>query len=501
MSNDPGNPTAPVDNPTYMANIRHFFTSSDIGCMRARGIDLATYGGVKTNALRIYFRVEDGSMPPDPSRRWSEAKVRTFYNWIKAGYPRGTATAKALEAPAPSATRLRRNITSLNADEITRLKTAFREIMARDPDDPTSYFHVAGLHWLPEPDLYCRHHENAYNPWHRLYMNRFEDVLRSVPGCEDITMPYWDITDPVVPAVLFEEPFASYTYQRDLEPLEGDPFKAGTPTDRYDAKTIAAGLHSPDIMMKQNIDTALGHSHWEKFNGWAEGQRTQDGIIRAHDNGHNVSGPTMQNQDVAAFDPIFWFFHCNWDRLWWRWQQAYGATTVAAFRTHMEEKADWLDDPVINRLPPFDMSSPETIDLTAFGVAYEHPPEPAALSESPLVFGSIQAKEGFSQSSDLVSVRVKGINRLNIPGSFNVTLMAGDKTIGTQGFFQPSNPKRCGNCSKKGTVNFDFLVEHADLKGAKVHARIDYFLRNGKTAEFPLEECGSPSINARLLLG
>ena len=28
-------------------------------------------------------------MPPDPARRWDAARVDTFYNWMRNGYPRG----------------------------------------------------------------------------------------------------------------------------------------------------------------------------------------------------------------------------------------------------------------------------------------------------------------------------------------------------------------------------------------------------------------------------
>ena len=67
--------------------------------------------------------------------------------------------------------------------------------MAKDPSDPNSYFVQAGHHWLPAP-LYCLHHVPGYNPWHRAYMLSFENALRSVPECGDVTLPYWDITTP-----------------------------------------------------------------------------------------------------------------------------------------------------------------------------------------------------------------------------------------------------------------------------------------------------------------
>ena len=66
---------APVDNPTYMAHIRYFFEDMDIAHMRRLGIDLATYEGVKFNALRIYFRTQEDTMPPEQNRKWSDART------------------------------------------------------------------------------------------------------------------------------------------------------------------------------------------------------------------------------------------------------------------------------------------------------------------------------------------------------------------------------------------------------------------------------------------
>ncbi len=51
------------------------------------------------------------------------------------------------------------------------------------------------------------------------------------------------------------------------------------------------------------------------------------GIEAAHDAGHGAAGPSMSKPDAAAFDPVFWLFHANWDRLWWQWQQIMDATT------------------------------------------------------------------------------------------------------------------------------------------------------------------------------
>ena len=406
-----GNET-PVENPTYMGHIRHFFEDRDIDCMRPRGIDLATYEGVKSNAVRVYVRTNEGTMPRSADRRWSEARVQTFYNWLKSSCPRGVAEPQPIPS-ASSVQRTRQNLADVEGSELAKLKKAFRDLMNRDDDDPQSYFALAGIHWLPGPQFYCRHHENAYNPWHRAYLLRFEDALRSVEGCEDVTLPYWDITAETIPQTLYEEPFATYVIPRQLCRLDGQCYPKDSVTVRFPPGQILKEIENRRI--PRDISTALGHSRWERFNGWDAG-RTQVGIIRAHDNGHGACGPTLRNQDIAAFDPMFWFFHANWDRLWWKWQQHYRAMTLSGFRTHLAASSEWLDDPVLNGLAPFDLTSAQAINSRTLGVEYAHPSDEAPASRSAVRFGSRSAANPFSISAPTkASIRVKNIDRLAIP--------------------------------------------------------------------------------------
>ncbi len=495
----------PIEFPTYMANIRHFFTTADFQCMTPQGINLETYEGVKLNALRLYFRVEDGSMPPPGSgRTWSKERVKTFYNWMKNDYPRGIAVPQSNETKTDSTLssatlRIRKNITELDTAELALLKKAFQGIMSKSPDDPQSYFSVAGNHWLPGPNYYCRHHENAYNPWHRSYLMQFENTLRSVSGCENVTLPYWDITDHNLPDVLYDEPFANYVLPRKICNEVGFCYDAGYVTNRYDAKKIAKNIQSL-YKIPAIISEALGHSHWERFNGWDGHDVTQGGIILAHDSGHNASGKTMAAQDVAAFDPIFWFFHCNWDRLWWKWQQDFQATSLDTFKTHLSGSDDWLMDPVLNGLPPFGNTTASTIDLTSMGVSYQHPSSTDSLIASVPLFGSQVANNVFTiDAKPQVSVRVKKIDRSKIPGSFDVSIKADGEVIATRGFFQSSDPKNCSNCKIKSYVNFDFVVDQSLLAGKNIQVEIMYFSYSGNRYSFPLNSCGNPTVNARLL--
>src|ERR671911_1532476 len=142
-----------VSNPTYMANIRLFFTQDDIQHMGSKGIDLSTYDGVKTNAVAIFLHTAppNPDMPPDPLPKWSADQSQTFKNWIINGYPLGTTTAATVRAEAAEAVtpeRVRKDVTTLGDDEVTKLKQAFEGLMGRDqdPDADDSYYTIAGVH-------------------------------------------------------------------------------------------------------------------------------------------------------------------------------------------------------------------------------------------------------------------------------------------------------------------------------------------------------------------
>jgi hypothetical protein len=163
-------PDPVVPSPTYMADIRFFFRPVDVDHMGTMGIDLGTYDGVKNNALVILAHTAppDADMPPDQAGKWSAARSQTFRNWIRNGFPQGTATdpgqgaspgqgtspgqgASPGQGTSPGAppARVRKNVTNLSAQEIEALKAAFTGIMGRSPDDPASFFALGGEHGLP----------------------------------------------------------------------------------------------------------------------------------------------------------------------------------------------------------------------------------------------------------------------------------------------------------------------------------------------------------------
>lgn len=492
----------PIEHPTYLRDIRFMFTSGDTACMRGRGIDLRTYEGVKLNAQRIYFQVREGTMPLGSSDlRWKKSKVETFYNWMRNDYPRGVAPQQEPMVAAATAGRVRVDLSSLdiNGPEIVLLKKAFKGIMERDPSDPQSYFAIAGGHWLPLPEVYCRHHENAYNPWHRVYLNVFEDALRSVEGCEDVTLPYWDITSGSVPEIFSQPPFDSYVIPQKLESLDGGRvYPKGTKTSRYSDNDIIENLVSFGV--EESISEALGSSRWEDFNGWHADEPEHTAIIRAHDAGHVASGVTMENQDIAAFDPLFWFFHANWDRLWWRWQQAYSGTTLDDFKTLLIGDPFWLLEPEANELLPFNITADKTIDLSAMDVDYVHPAGEKMPKPQVPMMAAVAASRGLQViDPEKLVVRVRGIDRLQIPGSFIVGLQVNDETIREQPLFQSTTPQQCQTCRRAGILNLKFIVDRKEIVAGRVGVTIR--LVGGKSAgAFPLSQAGNPQIDIKMLM-
>ncbi|GME47467.1 putative tyrosinase [Neofusicoccum parvum] len=149
-------------------------------------------------------------------------------------------------------TRVRLSLQDVQAKYNTRqdmsilnnLIRAFRGIQEKDPEDENSFFHIAGFHGEPfrGPGVtdknwwggYCHHGDVLFPTWHRAYVLRLEDALRSIPGCENVTIPFWDEcfdmgnpTATPIPEVLTwptfnldgrsDNPLYSYTLPRALE--------------------------------------------------------------------------------------------------------------------------------------------------------------------------------------------------------------------------------------------------------------------------------------------
>lgn len=503
-------PTTPATSPTWYAQIRDMFTSVDRDHMARQGLDLASYDAVMNHAGDIYQQVAAGNMPP--GNPWPADWVSTFLNWMNNGYPKGKPVtsasqadfaARSLFSAAAPAGRIRKDITTLSSNELELLKRAFSAIQAMDPADPNSYFAQAGYHWFPAPNTYCMHHVPGYNPWHRAYLVSFENALRSVHGCENVTLPYWDITTPF-PDVLKSPPFDQYV----LPQAVGPTFPEGYVTTRFDYDTIAQNLI--DNGVTDDVNRAMSKTDWEDFHGYWSGA-SHNTIISAHDGGHDSIGATMQQQEVAAFDPVFWFFHCNWDRLFWEWQKKMLATDLQGLLTTINEGNDPLSyqiftDPALQALNPFTHNALELNTLAVIDSAgqldvdYGPPATASNVDFLPKTQRTLAANKQFTVEANRVNVRVSGINRLKIPGSFSVHLQKDGKTIASRALFQPVAVQSCANCVSNAITQFDFELPIADVSGGKLSVWVEPVNKDFVGDRFPQKLMGNPVIDVQLLL-
>ncbi len=107
--------------------------------------------------------------------------------------------------------RVRRSIQELqreydngNTKALEDLMRAWKGIKELPPDHPNSFFIIGGYHGEPFRGAgwgnasywggYCNHGNILFPTWHRVYLLRLEQALQSIPGCEDVMLPYWDET-------------------------------------------------------------------------------------------------------------------------------------------------------------------------------------------------------------------------------------------------------------------------------------------------------------------
>jgi hypothetical protein len=215
----------------------------------------------------------------------------------------------------------------------------------------------------------------------------------------------------------------------------------------------------------------------------------------------------MQDQGVAAFDPIFWLFHNNWDRLFWEWQKQYNATTQAGMLSRIsgdQVSHDTFSKPIPAQLSPFTtmnsrLNAIGLLNLHDWGVDYAPPVTSAKRIASAVGVKALHAAESFRMDSKMIHVRVEGVNRLRIPGSFRLHLMKGKTVIGTRALFQPSNAQECANCIKNAVVHFDFKLPAKVVASGTLSLWIEPADKTlGKS--IPLASLGNPTIEVRIPL-
>ncbi|CAG8976243.1 hypothetical protein HYALB_00009418 [Hymenoscyphus albidus] len=288
----------------------------------------------------------------------------------------GVQTGVTAEGARPA----RRNLLDLQNDipAWSLFIQAFTAMQAVDEGQQLSFFGIAGLHGRPFVPYnnfaqyadaqfnwwkgYCPHGSVLFLSWHTIYMVLIEQVMASWAqtiavqytgadqavyqnAADNLRFPFWDFASiPQMPPVMngatveintptgvqtVNNPLYQYTWQKPLEVAHFPETIARRPTtSRRPESNAPDGRNRPDIindllgkanLMQRTWDALVKNTQYNEFATSAAGGTSIEWV---HNEIHlTIAGAfgTMGPTEYSAFDPIFWVFHCNIDRLYAIW--------------------------------------------------------------------------------------------------------------------------------------------------------------------------------------
>ena len=195
--------------------------------------------------------------------------------------------------------------------------------------DTTKFFPDGVSYWDKQEDIHKNahfagvnvHFGPAFISWHRVIVNRLEQLLREVDPA--LSLHYWDwTTDPRSTAggraALFTPEFMGNDHGdaghllNDFESSEDAELGNGhTKIWRAVADTAAKGDGTPDL----DSDATILGGPTDTFATF--GARLKN----AHDNtAHSYIGGTLTDPHYSFHDPFVFLLHSNLDRIWAKWQ-------------------------------------------------------------------------------------------------------------------------------------------------------------------------------------
>ncbi|MFZ6759365.1 hypothetical protein ACO0K9_19335 [Undibacterium sp. Ji50W] len=114
--------------------------------------------------------------------------------------------------------------------------------------------------------------------------------------------------------------------------------------------------------------------------------------------------------------------------------------------------------------------------------------------------GATLASNEFSVDTNFVNVRVKGLDRSKIPGSFKIHLLKDGKVIASRAFYQGSETSQSEDISGSPAVHFDFELPITAISEGKLGVQVEPLDKTSFGDRFPFDLMGSPTVNVRLLV-
>ncbi|MEM1418590.1 MAG: tyrosinase family protein [Myxococcota bacterium] len=272
------------------------------------------------------------------------------------------------------ATYVRPDITTLSKRDLRRLREGIAKMQSYAFTDNRGFLYWSGRHGFPTYD--CPHHTPDFLTWHRAYILAFERALQDAMDDATFGLPYWDWTR----GGELPEAFADATYRVSGEdqpnPLYSTRILVGS-EDRWTSRGSNPPTHP---WLVHAMDRATAAQQESSFEGSPFGAGFQAVVESGHDAIHGWVSGDMGSVAFSAYDPLFWFHHCNVDRLWAVWQDAHVDATYSARVRNAP-------------LTGFTSIGADMIDFRALGYEYVVARSETEVTET---FGSLQAGQCFT---------------------------------------------------------------------------------------------------------
>lgn len=170
------------------------------------------------------------------------------------------------------------------------------------------------------------HNSNIFLPWHRVYLQYFEDQLKAINP--EVTIPYWDWTDDwATNSQLFRDASGGSTGLFGLNvsgsvwinPATGVKYTRGFTTETQPTQTLIN-----NIVSQTNFSTHRSNLE-----------------IGPHNTGHRRIGGTMASM-VSPADPIFYLHHSMVDKVWNDWVEQHWNGGTLAFSDDADPQLNML---------------------------------------------------------------------------------------------------------------------------------------------------------------
>ncbi|KAJ8302701.1 hypothetical protein KUTeg_019097 [Tegillarca granosa] len=221
--------------------------------------------------------------------------------------------------------RARKEIRQLTKKEREKLFHAFRVLKDTPYGDTNRYEYIASMH---SGDLIdAAHFGPNFLPWHRFYTLLMENALRQIEP--DVTLPYWDTG------------LDSFMLLSDLQPTDSvlwtsDLFGNGDGeviTGPFQNWSTATGMLIRNYGRLKDpgfnnfvIEKILTKLHLEDISPLTAD--VEFDLMSLHGPPHNWVGGQMSGINTAAYEPVFFFYHCFIDFVFEQWQRKAKAAGV-----------------------------------------------------------------------------------------------------------------------------------------------------------------------------